>query len=161
MKSYRVGEIASGKWRGAASGLAAASLYVAAMVVAGPVGGTQKVAAPERALTCPADRIMSRVELIFGTAKANGDTVSDSDWNGFLESEVTPRFPDGLTVLKALGQWRNAAGKIEKETSRILVILHKPAENADQSIESLRTIFKARFQQESVMRIDATSCVSF
>lgn len=156
-----LGEFASGKWLAAASGIAAASLYVAAMVVAGPVSGTQTAAAPERVLTCPADRIMSRVELIFGTAKANGGLVSDSDWNGFLESEVTPRFPDGLTVLKALGQWRNAGGKIEKEASRILVILHRPEQNADQSIESIRAIFKARFQQESVMRIDATSCVSF
>jgi hypothetical protein len=161
MTSYRMGESGSGKWLAAASGFLAASLYVAAMAVAGPVSGTQTNAAPAQSLACPADRIMNRVELVFGTAKASGGIVSDDDWNGFLESEVTPRFPDGLTVLRALGQWRNATGKIEKEASRILVILHRPAENADRRIESIRAIFKTRFEQESVMRIDAASCVSF
>ena len=161
MTASHMGEQASGKWLAAASGFLAASLYVAAMAVAAPIDGTQPVAFAERGFTCPADRIMNRVELVFGTAKANGVVVSDADWNGFLESEVTPRFPEGLTVLKALGQWRNANGKIEKEASRILAILHRPAESADQSIDSIRAIFKTRFQQESVMRIDDMSCVSF
>ena len=150
MTASYIGEQASGKWLAAASGFLAA-----------PMDGTQPAGSPERDVTCPAERIMNRVELVFGTAKTNGGMVSDADWNGFLESEVTPRFPEGLTVLKALGQWRNANGKIEKEASRILVILHRPAETADQSIESIRVIFKTRFQQESVMRIDDISCVSF
>ena len=154
-------ESASGRWPAAASGFLAVLLYVAAMAIAAPMDGTQPAAIGEHGFACPAERIMNRVELVFGTAKANGGVVSDADWNGFLESEVTPRFPEGLTVLKALGQWRNASGKIEKEASRILVILHRPAETAEQSIESIRAIFKTRFQQESVMRIDAASCVSF
>ena len=161
MNLHRRTEGAAGKWLASLSGVAAASILAAAIAVAGPVTSPGAMVSTEHGLTCPAERIMRRVELIFGTAKANGGTVSDADWNGFLESEVTPRFPDGLTVLKASGQWRTAAGKIEQEASRILVILHRPAETADQSIETIRATFKTRFEQESVMRIDAASCVSF
>jgi hypothetical protein len=41
-------------------------------------------------------------ELLFGRGN-----VSDRNWDRFLADEVTPRFPDGLTVFDAKGQWRN------------------------------------------------------
>src|SRR5688500_2481254 len=44
-----------------------------------------------------------RTELFFGTAKPNG-VVTDEEFLLFLDQEVTPRFPDGLTLLKGDGQ---------------------------------------------------------
>src|SRR5579872_2119619 len=32
--------------------------------------------------------------------------VSEADWRGFLDREVTPRFPNGLSVLDVYGQWQ-------------------------------------------------------
>jgi hypothetical protein len=145
--------------RGAA--VLAATAAVIALSFAAPVSGLQREAAAPPQVTCPADNAMRRVELVFGTARPDGSVVSDADWNRFVDAEVTPRFPDGLTVLDASGQWRNSTGAIEKERSRILVILHRPAEATDQRIEAIRSLFKARFKQESVMRIDQASCVSF
>jgi hypothetical protein len=145
--------------RGAA--VLAATAGVIALSFAAPVSGLQREAAAPAQVTCPADNAMRRVELVFGTAKPDGGVVSDADWNSFVDAEVTPRFPDGLTVLDASGQWRNSTGAIEKERSRILVILHRPAEATDQRIEAIRSLFKMRFKQESVMRIDQASCVSF
>jgi Protein of unknown function (DUF3574) len=104
---------------------------------------------------------MARVELLFGMGRKGGGEVSEEDWRAFLEVEVTPRFPDGLTVLTGYGQWRNATGTIAKETSRVLLMWARPAASNAQSIEAIRTAWKVRFQQDSVMRVDGTSCVSF
>ena len=116
--------------------------------------------APARVCNPPAE-IMSRLELLFGMGRKGGGEVSEDEWRTFLDAEVTPRFPDGLTVLTGYGQWRNAAGALAKETSRVLVIWAKPAPEVQASIELIRAAWKTRFQQESVMRVDSASCVSF
>jgi len=105
---------------------------------------------------------MARLELYFGTQKPGGAPVTGAEWGAFLNEEVTPRFPDGLTVLTGNGQWRNAAGVITKETSAVLVILYEPSAEKEVAIEDIRAAYKDRFEQESVMRVDAgTQCVSF
>ena len=115
---------------------------------------------PSRVCTPPA-AVMLRLELLFGMGRKSGGEVSEDEWRAFLDAEVTPRFPDGLTVLTGYGQWRNAAGALATETSRVLVIWAKPAPEVQASIEVIRAAWKTRFQQESVMRVDSASCVSF
>jgi hypothetical protein len=75
--------------------------------------------------------------------------------------EVTPRFPAGLTVLQGPGQWRGSDGRLAKERSNMLVIWHEPTSRTDADIEAIRSAYKQRFDQESVMRVDSASCVSF
>ena len=43
--------------------------------------------------------------LYFGLARPKG-SVSELEWQVFLRDEVTTRFPEGLTVWEANGQWR-------------------------------------------------------
>src|SRR3546814_6622081 len=71
--------------------------------------------------------ILARLELYFGTQRPGGAPVTAAEWAGFLDEEVTPRFPDGLTVLEGNGQWRNSKGVITRETATVLVILYEPA----------------------------------
>ncbi|MGF1630907.1 MAG: DUF3574 domain-containing protein [Kiloniellaceae bacterium] len=105
---------------------------------------------------------MARLELYFGTQRPGGAPVTDAEWAAFLDEEVTPRFPDGLTVLTGNGQWRNSQGIVTKETSAVLVILYEPSAEKDAAIEDIRAAYKDRFDQESVMRVDGpTQCVSF
>ena len=104
---------------------------------------------------------MSRVELMFGFKGKAGRAIPLADWRSFLADEVTPRFPDGLTVLQGYGQWRNAAGKIVREPMRQLIVLYPPAGDADARIEAIRAAFKKRFEAESVLRIDSAACASF
>jgi hypothetical protein len=105
---------------------------------------------------------MARLELYFGTQRPGGAPVADAEWAAFLDQEVTPRFPDGLTVLDGNGQWRNSQGVITKETSAVLVILYEPSAEKSAAIEDIRAAYKDRFDQQSVMRVDAgTQCVSF
>jgi Protein of unknown function (DUF3574) len=105
---------------------------------------------------------LARLELYFGTQKPGGAPVTEAEWHAFMEEEVTPRFPDGLTVLRGYGQWRNAAGVITRETSAVLIILYEPSAEKEAGIEDIRAAYKDRFAQESVMRVDGpTQCVSF
>jgi hypothetical protein len=122
---------------------------------------TYRLAARQPALACRADASpYARLELLFGLG-VQGGSVSEEDWRAFLEAEVTTRFPDGLTVLAGYGQWRGRSGEIAKESSRVLLIWHRRGAEAEADIEAIRNAYKARFGQESVMRVDATSCVSF
>jgi uncharacterized protein DUF3574 len=117
--------------------------------------------APAETTECKAPaRAQVRHELVFGTARAHGVPLREDEWQSFIDSVVTPRFPDGLTVLNASGQWRSEGG-LTKEQARILVIWHDRLPSRDADIEAIRTAYKERFDQQSVLRIDSVSCVSF
>jgi hypothetical protein len=102
-----------------------------------------------------------RVEMLFGTVRPGASPVSDDDWARFLDQEVTPRFPSGLTVLQGAGQWRGRNAPVTKEQSKILIIWHEPTSRAEADIEAIRATYRRRFDQDSVMRVDSLSCVSF
>ena len=104
---------------------------------------------------------MARLELLFGADRTGGTPVGETEWSLFLDSEVTPRFPDGLTVLDGAGQWRGADGGTVRERSRLLVIWYRPTAQSEADIDAIRAAYKRRFAQESVLRADGVSCVSF
>jgi len=97
-----------------------------------------------------------RTELYFGRSKPDGGTVSDDEWERFLADIVTPRFPDGFTILKAAGQYREKSGKIISEPSQVLVFLYKQKTRAAsrRKIEEIRRAYVDQFKQESVLRMD-------
>src|SRR3546814_16065208 len=85
---------------------------------------------------------MARLELYFGTQRPGGAPVTAAEWAGFLDEEVTPRFPDGLTVLEGNGQWRNSKGVITRETETVLVIHYEPSAGKETAIKDLRAATK-------------------
>jgi hypothetical protein len=97
-----------------------------------------------------------RTELFFGSERPNKPEVSDIEFKQFLDEQVTPRFPDGLTVLKGFGQFRESSGEIVQESSFVLILLYPRETLRDSSakIEEIRTLYKNRFEQESVLRVD-------
>jgi Protein of unknown function (DUF3574) len=109
-----------------------------------------------------AQELWSRTELYFGSDKHDGTTVSEAEFMQFVDQEVTPRFPDGLTVLTGYGQFFDAEGVIEKERSMILILFY-PLTNFDagKRIQEIRDTYKRLFRQESVLRVDSLSAVSF
>ena len=95
-----------------------------------------------------------RTELYFGTAKANG-IVTEAEFQDFVDQHVTPRFPQGLTLLKADGQFPGEAAVI-KEQSFVLILLY-PYDTLDEGfrrIEHIRRLYKEQFGQQSVLRVD-------
>jgi hypothetical protein len=103
----------------------------------------------------------ARTELYFGTAKPEGE-VSDAEFAEFVDCYVTPRFPDGLTLLTGYGQFLGASGMVVKERSKVLILFY-PAQfkDADRLIQEIRSQYKEKFAQESVLRADSYAAVSF
>jgi hypothetical protein len=118
--------------------------------------------APDPAARCGTGfQAMTRYELMFGASRRQGPPVNDAEWTAFLAAEVTPRFPDGLTVLQGDGQWRNRDGVIIKEHTRVLVIISPLGPATAQAIEAIRLAYRQAFSQDSVLRSDTPACVSF
>ena len=99
--------------------------------------------------------------LFFGRGKPGGGTVSDEEWSGFLAAEVTPRFPDGLTVLDAAGQWRDGSGAIGREGAKLLIVLAEPGADAVRRTKEIAEAYKRAFDQQSVLRAVGTACAAF
>ena len=109
----------------------------------------------------PGGADLVRTELLFGRARPDGSVVSEPQWSAFVDEHVTPRFPDGLTVLDAQGQYRTRAGQLVKEPSKLIILVHDGSERSRAAIEEIRAIYKRLFDQESVLLMSAPVRVSF
>jgi hypothetical protein len=104
----------------------------------------------------------TRLYFGLGPADAPDKGVPEAAWRDFLDKEVTPRFPAGLSVIEVYGQWQ---GKQEKAPERIrtkLLIIDYPAtvENAAK-IEAIRMAWKQKTGDQSVMKVTEPADVSF
>lgn len=100
-----------------------------------------------------------QTNLYFGLALDAGGEVSEAAWSAFLAEEVTPRFPDGFTVIDAYGQWRDpslADAPIIREKTKLLVIVHPGTAEAERAITEIKSFYKKRFDQKSVFHTDAS-----
>ncbi len=100
-------------------------------------------------------------ELVFGRHIDDKTTVTDDDWRQFIDHDVTPRFPDGLSVMDVQGQWRASNGQIVREPSKVLYLVLDGGPDDPAKISNIREAYKKRFRQESVLLVTNTACVSF
>ena len=99
--------------------------------------------------------------LFFGRNVGDAEGVTDEDWAAFLADTVTPRFPDGLSVFDAAGQWRDSEGVIVRERSKMVLILAEPDSDALTRLDEIADEYKRQFSQESVLRVVDSACVAF
>ena len=121
------------------------------------------VAVAEPSPPCqPGLKPMAVAELLFGRNIAGRHGVTEAKWARFLAAEITPRFPDGLTVYDARGQWRDrTSNRIARERSKVVMIV-LPGEPADdERLRQIVEVYKSKFKQRSVGLIVRPSCVSF
>jgi Protein of unknown function (DUF3574) len=100
-----------------------------------------------------------RTTLYFGRTRPKG-SVSELEWQMFLRDEVTQRFPEGLTVWEAEGQWRTGAGTIDHEQSKVLLLVHPDTAAARQSVQAVIEAYRKNFEQQSVLWESARVCVA-
>jgi len=104
---------------------------------------------------------MMEIDLLFGRNIGGKLGVTDKRWTAFLAREVTPRFPDGLTVFDAYGQWRDTRRKrVVREQSKVVRIITSDAD-AQAKIDAVVEAYKRRFRQQSVGVVTRPACVSF
>ena len=108
-------------------------------------------------------KAMTQVDLYFGrNIPGGGGEVGDAQWRQFLDEVVTPRFPDGLSVLDVYGQWKSTrTGAIARERSKRLSIIVPDAAQAAERFEAIKAAYKQRFRQESVLQAEAGVCAAF
>jgi hypothetical protein len=105
---------------------------------------------------------MQRIELMFGRDVRGHPGVGNAAWARFLAREITPRFPDGLTVVDAAGQWRNpVTGRIAREPSRLVIVVTAGDVPADEKIAAIVAAYKQRFHQKSVGVVSSAVCAAF
>ncbi|WP_199100544.1 DUF3574 domain-containing protein [Dyella sp. ASV21] len=88
--------------------------------------------------------------------------VSEQGWRDFLDAEVTPRFPDGLSVVDVYGQWQGKEQSTPERLRSKMLIVDYPDSAANRAkVEAIRTAWKQRTGDQSVLRVTQPAEVSF
>ena len=141
-----------------------ASMAVALLLLSGCAGSAlERPASPATTAAMHGDAARPatasgwvRSELYFGVGNEDDpvdpSNIDEARWRAFLDREVTPRFPDGLTVFDAYGQWlfrgRDAPERLK---SKVLVILHEDTAQRTADIEAIRLAWKQATGHQSVL----------
>jgi hypothetical protein len=114
-------------------------------------------AAADEPCPFPGQTRMLVAELFFGRG-----AVSDAAWRRFVLREVSPRFPDGSTVLDARGEWRDPlSGHVARERSKVLIIAAPQSPQTLDRVASLAAAYRSEFHQRSVGIVTSTECAAF
>jgi hypothetical protein len=129
---------------------------VEAAVVAVSLGACAQPGAPA---VCAAPLKPAReIDLYFGRDKQGGGEVSEAEWASFLTDTVTPRFPDGLSVLNVEGQARESSGRIVRERTKLLVVVVFDAPAHQGRVREIVQAYNGRFGQHGVFWSEHPVC---
>ncbi len=138
----------------------ALSCAAAVAVLTAGCGTTSKPVT--EAARCPTGQNRANtVELVFGRNDGDRLVVTEADWRRFIDEVVTPRFPDGLSMMDVQGQWRAPGGVLVHEPSKIIYLVLDGGPDDPAKIANIRDAYKQRFNQKSVLLVSQKACVSF
>lgn len=113
-------------------------------------------------LACPAGQEpMRTAQLFFGRNIGHKPGVSEADFRAFVDQELTPRFPEGLTVLDGGGQWKGDENKMIREASKVVVLVLPLKGDSGDKLDAARRAYVRKFHQDSVMLVTQPACVAF
>jgi len=87
--------------------------------------------------------------------------VGEREWVRFLAREITPRFPDGLSVVDAAGQYKTADGRIAHEPSKLVIIVAPEGSETQDRVAVIEAAYKKQFRQQKVVVVTRAVCASF
>jgi hypothetical protein len=109
--------------------------------------------------TCPAPlKRAVEVDLFFGGDAGNGRAVSEAEWAAFMVEEVTPRFPNGLSVIDVAGQYREPSGRMVREKTKLIVVVIFDAPAHLSRVQAVIDAYNRRHSQNSVFRTEHAVC---
>lgn len=137
--------------------------FAVAVLVLAAIGQAAAQDSPAQKLDCPLPaKAMMRAELLFGRNIGGRPGVSEQAFARFVATEITPRFPAGLTVIDAAGQWRDSTtGRIVREKSKLVVLMTGDEPDARAAIAAIIGTYKKRFRQQSVGVVTRPVCAAF
>lgn len=111
---------------------------------------------PARAQDGTGEIAAVQTTLYFGLKSADGRGVSEQEWARFLADVVTPRFPQGLTVVTAYGQGSNpGADAVLAELTKVLIVVHPDDEANAAKISEFKQKYSEDFGQTGVFHTEA------
>lgn len=108
--------------------------------------GAARAAAPGSA-----DTKWVKTEIFFGQNLAGGKKIAQGDWQNFMDKELTKRFPKGLTVYDSYGQMQHADGRIERQSTWVVVLVLPEDPASEKSVQEAVDAFRKRFSKAQVM----------
>ena len=131
-------------------------LHVAAILLA-------LIAEAQAQTACRAPQESRQVaQLLFGRKIGDRLGVSAAQFGRFVDREISPRFPDGLTVFDTAGVWRDTLrGIFVHEPGKVVEIVLPGAADDAERLNAIAEAYKKRFRQQSVGIVISTDCVSF
>jgi hypothetical protein len=110
---------------------------------------------------CPVGQISQQTaELYFGGAIGPSSKVTDAQFRKYVDQELTPRFPDGLTVLDGGHQWKGEENRAIREAAKVVLIVLPKTQGAQVRIDAARSAYKSRFHQDAVVEVMPPACVA-
>jgi hypothetical protein len=111
--------------------------------------------------SCPAGQEwVKTAQLFLGRRTEGAVAVTDADLRRFVDRQITPRFPDGLTVLDGGRQWQGAENTLIREAAKVVLIVLPAKGDAVSRIEAVRGAYKTQFHQDTAMLVTQAACVS-
>lgn len=133
-----------------------------ALAAAAALGACAEQEVIEREACAPPAEERIVADMYFGRNIGGELGVSEDAWDAFVGAEITPRFPGGLTVADAEGQWRDTeTGAVVREPSKRLTLFLTDEVRDRDALEAIADAYKAQFQQQAVALVVERSCVSF
>jgi len=110
---------------------------------------------------CPGEQ-RQVAELMFGRKVGDRIAITETKWSRFVDQEITPRFPDGLSVVDARGQWRDTErNRIVREPSKLVTIVLPGKGGDNERLAQIIEAYKRAFRQQSVGLVVRAACVAF
>ena len=100
-------------------------------------------------------------DLYFGRNIGGTFGVDDAEWQAFVDTEITPRFPAGLSITDVSGQWRGPSGEIVREPSKAVMVILSGDPDERRKLDQIRAAYVEAFDQDAVMLIQRSACVGF
>jgi predicted nuclease of predicted toxin-antitoxin system len=94
-----------------------------------------------------------QVDLYFGRNIGTTGKVTNREFREFLNDVVTPKFPDGLTVYNAKGQFLDQFERLIREPSKVVSLITEDTQANEEAISQIIAAYKHQFQQESVLQV--------
>lgn len=109
----------------------------------------------------PGGRERLVAELLFGRNVGGRIGVTETAFRRFVDAEVTPRFPGGMTITDSRGQYRHADGRLVREPGKVVMIVLDDETRDLPRLAEVAAAYRRRFAQESVGIMTRRACVAF
>lgn len=112
-----------------------------------------------RPQACPTGQAQLRTAQLFLGARTPTTPDDDRDLRRFVDKEVTPRFPDGVTIVDGGGQWKGSENRLIREASKVLLVV-LPSSGGGAKVDAVRTAYRTKFKREPVVVLPPPACAA-